>query len=55
MVRAQNIMSNPNPRRNTANQVREAHQNTQVKPLVRKNGGTGGASSSGVDSQNKGG
>lgn len=53
MVRAQNVMGNANPRRNTADQVRNLHQNTQVKPLVRKDNRAGGTS---VDTapQNKG-
>ncbi|HXG85286.1 MAG TPA: hypothetical protein VNI84_14795 [Pyrinomonadaceae bacterium] len=60
MVRAQNLIGNTNQPRNTADQVRNT-QNTQVKPLIRKDSNTGGvqtgggASSSGIASQNKGG
>ncbi len=56
MVRAQNVMgNNSNPRRNTADQVRNLQQNTQVKPLVRKDNKSGGGASIDTASQNKGG
>ena len=58
MVRAQNLIGDGGNRgganRNSADQVRNLHNNTQVKPLVRKNDKTGGASAN-TASQNKGG
>lgn len=61
MVRAQNLIGSPNPTRSSTDQVRFTSQNTQVKPLIRKDNKTGGmqtgggASSSDTASQNKGG
>lgn len=56
MVRAQNVMgSNNNQSRNSADQTRTIHQNTQVKPLVRKTDKTGGRAASDMAPQNKGG
>lgn len=60
MVRAQNVISGGSVNNDDANRIRSTSQNTQVKPLVRKDAKTGaaptgGPTSSNTASQNKGG